>query len=32
MAKIWRSTSLDSSKESFVLVFEFESGGLIDAR
>ena len=32
VAKIWRSTSLDSSKEVFVFVFAFESGGLMDAR
>lgn len=31
VARICRSTSLDSSRDAFVLVLVFESGGLTDA-
>jgi len=32
VASICRSTSLDSSRDSLVFVFAFESGGLMEAR
>lgn len=32
VARIWRSISLESSRESFVLDFVVESGGFTDAR
>lgn len=32
VARIWRSTSLDSSKEIFVLPLLLELGGLTEAR